>query len=326
VPILTYAGWLDAGTANGVLSQFASLSNTQEGWIGPWNHGQGYFADPFKRSRPLTAAEHRQLDARVYAFFDRYVKHDVRPDHRRLLHYYTLNAGTWHSTTRWPPAHTRMHRLQFAAGHQLTWRSQDTDKALSGSDLLSLDPTIGTGPLNRWHTNLAGGPVTYPNRAAMDRKLLSYTSTPIRHAITVTGLGKVTMNVTGIRGARHGALYAYLEDVQPSGRVTYVTEGQLALADRSLASERRSPAWRRFRTPRTYARADASPFPLLKPEQVTFDLLPTSVLFRAGDRIRITIAAADPSCCQLMPADGKATYRITHTPSRPSYVDLPVVR
>src|SRR5262249_45610055 len=34
VPILTFAGWLDAGTANGVLSQFASLPNTQQSWIG----------------------------------------------------------------------------------------------------------------------------------------------------------------------------------------------------------------------------------------------------------------------------------------------------
>jgi uncharacterized protein len=325
VPILTYAGWLDAGTANGVLSQFASLSNTQQGWIGPWNHGQGYFADPFKRSRPLTAAEHRQLDARVVAFFDRYVKHRARPDGHRVLHYYTLNAGTWHATTSWPPAGTRMRRLHFTAGHLLSWHSPATLSDLPGSDLLRLDATAGSGPLNRWHTNLAGGPVTYPNRAGVDRKLLTYTTTPLRRAMTVTGPGRVTLNVTGISGAGHGALFAYLEDVRAGGRVTYVTEGELALADRALAPERMNPPWRKFRTPRTYASADASAFPLFKPQQVTFDLLPTSVLFRAGDRIRITIAAADPSAFQVMPADGKAIYRISHTATRPSYVDLPVV-
>jgi predicted acyl esterase len=54
VPVLTFAGWLDAGTANGVLSQFASLPNTQQEWIAPWSHGQGYLADPFQPSRPLT--------------------------------------------------------------------------------------------------------------------------------------------------------------------------------------------------------------------------------------------------------------------------------
>jgi hypothetical protein len=59
---------------------------------------------------------------------------------------------------------------------------------------------------------------------------------------------------------------------------------------------------------------------------VTFDLLPTSVLFHAGDRIRITIAAADPGSFQLLPADGKASYRIGHGAAAPSYVELPVVR
>ena len=324
VPILTFAGWLDAGTANGVLSEFASLPNTQESWIGPWSHGQGHFADPFQPSRlRMTQAEHQQLNDRVHAFFDRYVKHHARPEGTRLIHYYTLNAGTWHTTTRWPVAGTRTQRLYFGAGHTLTWQP---GIARPGSDLLHLNPTAGTGHYDRWNTNLTGDKVAYPNRAAVDRKLLTYTTAPLRQATTVTGLGRVTLEVTGLRGARHGALYAYLEDVQPSGRVTYITEGELALADRAIAPANDNPAWRKLRTPRTYARDDAAPFPLGTPQQVTFDLLPTSVLFHAGDRIRIAIAAADPDSFQLLPANGQATYRITHSPTSPSYVDLPVIR
>jgi hypothetical protein len=57
-----------------------------------------------------------------------------------------------------------------------------------------------------------------------------------------------------------------------------------------------------------------------------FDLLPTSVLFRAGDRIRVTVAAADPDAFQLLPASGNATYRIGHGGTTQSYVELPVVR
>ena len=322
VPILTFAGWLDAGTQDGVLSEFAGLSNTQESWIGPWSHGQGFIASPFRPSRPLTPAEHQQLADQVYAFFDRYVKHDDRPDDGRVLHYYTLNAGTWHTTTRWPVAGTRMRSLYFGGGQSLTWQRPATP----GSDLLHLNPTAGTGHLDRWNTNLTGNRVVYPNRAAVDRKLLTYTSAPLPQATTVTGLGRVTLSVTGITGARHGALYAYLEDVQPSGRVVYVTEGELALADRAIAPARDNPPWRRLRTPRTYTRADASPFPLHRPQQITFDLLPTSVQFHAGDRIRIAIAAADPDSFQLMPANGNATYRISRGTTNPSFVALPVVR
>jgi putative CocE/NonD family hydrolase len=320
VPILTFAGWLDAGTANGVLSEFTSLPNTQEDWIGPWSHGQGYIADPFRPSRPLTPAEHRQLNDRVYAFFDQYVKHDRRPTAHPVLHYYTLNEGTWRTTRRWPVAGTRTRRLYFAAGHTLTAQRPGP----AGSDLLKLNPTAGSGPLNRWHTNLTGAAVVYPDRASVDRKLVSYTTAPLSKAARVTGLGKVTVDVTGGYGASHGALYAYLEDVEPSGRVVYVTEGELSLADRAVAPKRDNPPWARLRTPRTFDRADASPFPLGVPQRVTFDLLPTSVLFHAGDRIRITVAAADPDAFQLLPASGKASYKIGHGGTAPSYVDLPV--
>ena len=121
--------------------------------------------------------------------------------------------------------------------------------------------------------------------------------------------------MTGVHGARHGALYAYLEDVQPDGRVTYLTEGELALADRAIAPKKNNPPWSELRTPRTYARADASPFPLHTRQQITFDLLPTSVQFHPGDRIRIAIAAANPDSFQLLPADGNATYWINHGPA-----------
>jgi uncharacterized protein len=324
VPILTFAGWLDAGVANGVLSQFMGLSNTQEDWIGPWNHGEGYIAYPFKPSRPLTSAERQQLNDALYAFFDRYVKHAGRPDGRRLLHYYTLNEGRWRTTTRFPVAGTQMRRLYLADKRMLTW--QQSAAGAPSSDLLTLNKAAGTGRLDRWHTNFDGGPVIYPNRAAVDRKLLAYTSPPLRSATRLTGFGHVTLEVTGGGGASNGALYAYLEDVTPDGRVTYITEGELALADRATAPERNNPAWRKLSTPRTYARTDASPFPLGRARQVTFDLLPTSVLFHAGDRIRITIAAADPDSFQLLPADGKASYRIGHSITAPSYVELPVVR
>jgi len=322
VPILTFAGWLDAGTANGVLSEFTSMSNTQEDWIGPWSHGQGYLADPFQPSQPLTAAEHQRLADHVYEFFDRYVKRGERPDGNRLLHYYTLNEGTWRTTARFPVPGTRTRRLYLAAGQALAWHPA----AQPSADLLRLDPAAGSGTLNRWNTNLTGQPVVYPDRADVDRKLLSYTSAPLRRATRVTGLGRVTLTVTGARGARHGALYAYLEDVQPDGRVTYITEGELDLTDRATLPERDNPPWRRLRTPRGYASTDAAPFPLGEPRRVTFDLLPTSVLFRAGDRIRVTIAAADPDAFALLPASGKAAYRIGHGGTTQSYVELPVVR
>ncbi|MGY0464347.1 CocE/NonD family hydrolase [Kitasatospora sp. cg17-2] len=325
VPVLTDAGWLDAGTPNGVLSQFTGLSNTQESWIGPWNHGQGYLADPFLPSRPLTGAERREIGERTVAFFDRYVRYHERPDGERLVHYYTLNEGTWRTTDRWPVPGTANRRLYLADGNTLDRKPQPPAPGRPDSDPLTLAPTAGTGPLDRWNTNLSGDPVSYPDRAAVDRELLSYTGPPVQQDTRVTGLGRVTLDVTGVSGASDGALHVYLEDVAPDGRVTYITEGQLALAEGAVASRWSNPDWRRLRTPRTFAAADSTPFPQGTPQRVTLDLQPTSVLFKAGDRIRLTVAAANPDSFELRPADGRAAYTIGHGTVRPSYVDLPVV-
>ncbi|MFI2609599.1 CocE/NonD family hydrolase [Kitasatospora sp. NPDC018619] len=79
VPVLTRAGWLDAGTGNGVLPPFTGLSDTQDDWIGPWNHGTDRFADPFRPARPLTAPARDENDRRVPDSFDRHARGDARP-------------------------------------------------------------------------------------------------------------------------------------------------------------------------------------------------------------------------------------------------------
>ncbi len=55
----------------------------------------------------------------------------------------------------------------------------------------------------------------------------------------------------------------------------------------------------------------------------TVDFTHTSVLFRAGHRIRIAIAGADTFA--RVPAEGTPTWTVERNPARASHISLPVI-
>ncbi|MBL7315352.1 CocE/NonD family hydrolase, partial [Escherichia coli] len=96
----------------------------------------------------------------------------------------------------------------------------------SGADEYVVDQTAGTGERSRWRSQVGiGGHVCYPDRKAQDAKLLTYTSAPLDHPLEVTGHVVVTLFITST--SSDGTFFVYLEDVDPRGRVAYITEGQL---------------------------------------------------------------------------------------------------
>ena len=60
-----------------------------------------------------------------------------------------------------------MRPLYLAAGHMLG----SQPPSVGGTDLLLLLLAAGTGPYDRWSTNMTGGPVSFPNRTTVDRLL-----------------------------------------------------------------------------------------------------------------------------------------------------------
>jgi hypothetical protein len=59
--------------------------------------------------------------------------------------------------------------------------------------------------------------------------------------------------------------------------------------------------------------------------KLSFGLIPTSVLFRMGHRIRIAIAGADVSTFVRVPAEGETIIKVEHTGLNASCIDLPVI-
>jgi uncharacterized protein len=120
-----------------------------------------------------------------------------------------------------------------------------------------------------------------------------------------------------------GAIHAYLEDVAPSGRVTYLDEGIFRIIHRKEVDPRSLP-YEPLGPAHSFLRADAEP---MKPGEVAtirFSLFPTSVLLQKGHSIRIALAGADANLFQRYPATGTPTWTVYREAERSSFLELPV--
>lgn len=313
--IYSWASWTDAGTAQGVLHRFMTLSNPQRAVIAAWSHGAREDASPYHpEDYPLDPpAEVQRLED--LCFYEMYVRGAGGAAHE--LVYKTMGEDAWKRTTVWPLPATREQVWYLRADGGLSPEAPTAP----GSDRYAVDFTATTGARNRWATNNGAGDVVYPDRAGEDAKLLAYTSAPLAEDLEVTGSVVVTLRLRSTH--EDGAVFAYLEDVTPDGRVLYVGEGQLRLLHRKLSEE--EPPFATAEPYHSYKRADAAPMRPGEVEEVVFSLLPTSVLFRAGHCIRIALAGADAGTFARVPAEGGPVWTVERGGDLPSFVTLPII-
>jgi putative CocE/NonD family hydrolase len=316
----TWASWYDGMSAESGLSQFRSLTTPQHVIIGAWTHGAEGDADPFHAPGTPVEPPIDEQFKRTMDFLDPILKTDGPPPTRQI-EYYTVGEGVWRTTAEWPPAGVTNQDWYFGDQESLEPKAPSSETA---TDRYDVDFTATTGPRSRWRSTLVtvGGPVVYPDRASEDAKLLSYTAAPLAHDMRVTGHPIVTLHVSSTES--DGAFIAYLEDVGPDGRVTYVGEGELRALHRRVSSA--TPPFPPVGPYHSMLRADAEPLTPGEPAELTFAMNPISALFRAGHRVRIAIAGADHETFARIPETGNPTVTVFRTAARPSHVTLPVAQ
>jgi uncharacterized protein len=321
VPVLVRAGWLDGGFAAGSLARFVTQASHQQVEIGPWGHGGGSFADTLRPSGPeaVGTAEHDPLspgsqDRRLVEFFARYLERNGKPEGPSTLTFGTLGTSAWETVTSWPPAGTGTQRWYLGSMGQGPGLAREAGPA--GTVTHRVDVTTSTGATNRWLAIDLGRAPAYPDRKHADDSLLTFTSEPLPADIHVLGFPVVTLRLA--TPGTDGAVYVYLEDVGPSGDVSYLTEGCLRFLHRRTAGPV-EPV--RLGVPRTFARSDAlhvAPGNLMS---LIVPLLPVSAAVQAGHRLRVAIAGHDASCfTRYGPAGETFTLRL----GSDSHLDLPV--
>jgi hypothetical protein len=187
-----------------------------------------------------------------------------------------------------------------------------------GGDRYVVDFGVNTGANNRWATQMGRPVLRLNDRAAMDARMLTYTTAPLDADMHVAGSPTIDFMVSSTH--TDGAVIVYLEDVDPTGQSRYITEGGLRLIHRKLSRDTLFGI-----TPYTsFERRDAAAMKPGEPSRVHFRILPTSVVIKAGHRLRVAIAGADSGVLGRVPETGTPTLTIHCGPRTPAVLELPI--
>jgi predicted acyl esterase len=232
----------------------------------------------------------------------------------------------------WPIAGTAAQTWYFGPDGTLNDALPDAE----GADTYISDPaalpltnyTGGTGTGSLWSNAPTWRWNWVPNAAGT---AASYVSSPLPNDTTVVGGGAVYVWMRS--NATDVDLQATISEVRPDGNETFVQNGYMRASERKLSDSPNNI----FRTPSTllnpvpsFLEADAAPLPQDGSYvQVAIPLYYQGHVYRAGSRIRVTIAGpngAQPVWSFGESLGGPSTQlSILRSPSRPSKLVLPVV-
>ncbi|MBD3182063.1 CocE/NonD family hydrolase [Candidatus Poribacteria bacterium] len=314
-----WGSWMDGSTSDTAIRRFINFNNPQYAVIGSWIHTGDKNGSPYAKPKSPSIPDLKSQWHVILGFLDHRlinIKHEDLPE--KILFYYTMGEKRWKSTEVWPPVGTTKQRWYMTENGAL---SHEAPTAETGTDDYTVDFDVTTGTENRWHTQDGVTPVIYRDRSKIDKCLLTYTSPALNEDMEITGYPVVNLYVTST--ATDGAFYVYLEDVDEKGKVTYITEGQLRAIHRRISDE--NPPYKMLVPYHSFKQKDSMPLIPGEISELTFGLLPTSVLIKKGHRIRIAIAGHDKDTFERIPAEGIPRITISRNKIHASYIELPVI-
>ncbi len=228
------------------------------------------------------------------------------------------------SFARFPLPGTRARAWYLAAGGRLS----AAPSPARGVDAFSWNPRAA--PLTDFTGDTAGGPgglwtATPPYRWVQSRPgaALSYLTAPLRADTAVIGAGALRAWIRA--SAPSVDLQVTVSEVRPDGLETFVQNGWLRASERRL-DPRRSTLLQPVLSLR---RPDAAPLPAGHFAEIVIPLYYEGHVYRAGSRIRITVAAPGGdqpvwSFGSTIPAR-PAAVSLAYSRAMPSRLVLPVV-
>jgi uncharacterized protein len=321
IPMYDWGGWFDSFTKDCILI-FRNFTVPKKLVMGAWSHGP--------RDEEIAREEFTLAVTEALRWFDYWLKGvpngimDEPP-----VRYHLMKApkqNEWRTAEVWPVPDAAAVPYYLGGGPSGSVASGN-DGVLAtglpgkktGLDEYHVDYTTTTGKTSRWD-NAVGGGFGYADMTENDRKGLTYTTPPLAEALNVTGHPVAHLWVSST--ADEGDFFVYLEEVDPQGMSHYVSEGAIKASHRALSEPYYDDLGLPFH--RSYAE-DARPLDPGRPVELVFDLQPTSNLFDAGNRLRITVTGADADNATPASENPPPTIKVYREKKRASYVSLPVV-
>jgi putative CocE/NonD family hydrolase len=316
LPILAWCAWLDSGYGDAIIHRFMNLSNPQIAILGDWNHGARESANHFFPNRSsVTPSPKDKVNAWIN-FFEKCIYGDGIQG--KVIYYYTLAEEKWKKSKVWPPIGHNYQKWYFSENFILREEKPENE---FGEDSYKINFRTTTGRNNRWWA-LLGQPIIYDNRNKIDEKLLCYTSQPFDKDTEITGQIVLCLYLASTH--EDGAVFAYFEDVDEDGIITYITDGEFRLIHRKILSE--EPPYKILIPYHSYKREDSAPLIPGKVTEVKFGLHATSVLIKKGHRIKIAITGADKDTFLRYPPEGRPTITVSRNNLHSSYIDIPTIK
>jgi putative CocE/NonD family hydrolase len=310
VAIYYLAGWFDRYVRDQLIL-FRNLNNPQRISIGPWTHTQ---SDRFD-----FAAEHlRWWDYWLKGIDNGILREDP-------VHYYVMGppeATAWRSAKTWPLPQERRTAYWFSPGPSGSVKSAndgglgtETPKEKGEQDELAVDYSAAISPDPRWSLERQ-----FPELSANDAKGLTYTTQPLPANVEVTG--HPVVHLWASASAPDADFFVYLEEVDEKGESHYVSEGMLRASNRATANPGYEMMGLPYHRGNQADRADLTPS---QPVELVLDLYPTSNVFDAGHRIRVTVTGADKANARTPERTPPPRLTVYREAGKASYIELPVI-
>ena len=315
VPIYLVNGWFDLFTKDMFL-WYVNLTTPRRLLVLPYDHS-------------LMEGESSDFDigAEAHRWFDYWLKGiqngimDEAP-----IHYYLMNTSkdtAWKTSEQWPLVGQVTTALYFSEGETGSVDSVNdgfalpTPPASSGcQDLYHVDYSTTSGAVSRW--TAVNWERDYPDMSANDAKGLTYTTAPLASDLPV--IGHPVAHLWLATTAPDLDVFVYLEEVDPQGHSTYITEGTLRASHRLAVDAPYNALGLPF-----YRHYKSDLLPLRDEErfELSLDLLPTAWLFHHGSRVRVTVTFADAGSFDTPILDPAPEVRLLCDIDHPSYIELP---